>query len=401
MKLLCTPTTIAAEFQRLMNRYKRYDWAVAWASVNFDSFQLLRKHRQKIKHVVIGTEFHQTHPDFIAEFAGDTNVRFRIDREGLTGLFHPKIYLFSNSDSCWEAVIGSVNFTRAAFTENIECAVLLGSTDQTDRLTYAELLHQIKTMWDAATHVTTEKLAAYRTRWEINRARLGAAGGYTSNKVRAESVYDCELLTWDWPQFFKRVRREPGNRFQDRLKLLEQTHAIFNVSQSLERMTLSERKRICGTAVDEDIKWRLFGSMAGSIVLKKRIADNDRALSRALDAIPLSGPVTKEHYDIYIARLRRTFVYDKGFQGLAVATRPLCIKRPDYFICIDGKNKSGLAKALGLKKTKIGIDTYWDAVIAPILDSRWNLASPPARAAEKRAWNARVAMVDALFYDPH
>jgi len=400
MKLLSTPTALAVEFKRLMTRYSQFDWAVAWASVNFDSFKLLKKHRSKIRHIVIGTEFHQTHPDFIAEFSGDANVRFRIDQEGLNGVFHPKVFLFSDDKSSWEAVVGSANFTNAAFTRNVECAVLFGSADQVDGLTYAELLQQIKTLWSAAQRVSDENLLAYRARWKINRTRLGAAAGHTANDARTSSVYDCELLNLDWREFLKRMQAERGNRFQDRLNLLKQARAILSERQSLKDMSLDERKRICGTAVEDAIKWRLFGSMSGSIVLKKRIRDNDTILSQALDLIPSSGPVTKEHYDNYVSALRQTFVYEKGFQGLAVATRLLCIKRPDYFLCIDRENKSGLAKALGLRQNKMRIDTYWDSVIAPILESPWYLSPRPVTSAGKLAWDARVAMVDALFYKP-
>lgn len=399
MKLLSTPTALAAEFKRLMNRYSHFDWAVAWASVNFDSFKLLKKHRSKIRHVVIGTEFHQTHPDFIAEFSGDANVRFRIDQEGLNGVFHPKVFLFSDNKSSWEAVVGSANFTNAAFTRNVECAVLFGSTDQADGLTYTELLQQIRTLWSAAKRVSDENLIAYRARWKINRARLGAAAGDAANGVRVASVYECDLLNLDWPEFFNRLRAEPDNRYQDRLNLLEQTRAIFDARHSLKDMSLDERKQICGTAVEDEINWRLFGRMAFPR-LNKRIKDNDATLSRALDLIPSSGPVTKENYDNYVSALRLTFVYKKGFQGLAVATRLLCIKRPDYFLCIDRENKSGLAKALGLKQSKMKIDNYWDSVIAPILESPWYLSPCPVTSAGKLAWDARVAMVDALFYKP-
>lgn len=383
-----------------MRRYRHYDWAVAWASVDFPAFELLIKYRSRIRQIVIGTEFHQTHPGFIAEFRNDAGVRFRMDQEGLNGVFHPKVFLFSNNDSTWEAIVGSSNFTRAAFTRNVECAVVFGSTDQPAGLTYNDLQQQIDSLWQAAKIVTPENLLAYRARWKINRTRLGAAAGHTANKARVAGLYDCELLNLDWPEFYQRMQAEPGNRFQDRLVLLEQTSSIFAANSSLNTMSLDERKRICGTAVEGTIKWRLFGSMAGSVVLKKRIGDNDIVLSRALDLIPASGPVTKNHFDNYVSALRQTFVYRSGFQGLAVATRLLCIKRPDHFVCVDGKNKKGLAKALGLAPGKLRIDSYWDAVIEPILESPWYRSQSPTNSTELAAWQARVAMVDALFYKP-
>ncbi len=363
MKLLSSPQALQNEFKRLMRRYHHYDWAVAWASVDFPAFELLKKYRSRIRHVVIGTEFHQTHPDFIAEFTNDPGVRFRMDQEGLNGVFHPKVFLFSKDNSAWEAVVGSPNFTKAAFTRNVECAVLFGSSGQLDGRTYEQLVEQIRALWNVAIQVSAENLLAYRARWKINRSRLSAAAGHTANKVRTTSLYDCELLNLEWPELYQRMQAEPDNRFQDRLALLEQTRGIFASHPSLREMSPAERKGICGTAKRDKVEWKLFGSMAGSLVLKKRIRDNDLVLSQALDLIPATGPVSRQHYDSYVSALRRTFAYKSGFQGLAVATRLLCIKRPDFFVCIDGKNEEGLAEALGLKPSKLKIDTYWDAVI--------------------------------------
>jgi HKD family nuclease len=401
MKLISTPDAFKVEFKRLMKHYAHFDWAVAWASINFEPFELLKKYRQKVRHIVIGTEFHQTHPDFIEEFSKDAGVRFRIDQEALNGVFHPKVYLFSNSESSWEAVVGSANFTKSAFSRNVEYAVLFGSADEPEGFKHTELFKQIEELWKAASPINEQTLISYRFRWKANRRRLAAVAGHNVEKIRRDSVYDCMLLNLEWPEYFKQIQNEqPQTRFNDRLKLLQGTHEIFTANQSLVKMTLDERKKICGTAVEDEVKWRLFGSMAGSIVLKKRIADNDLRLSEALDLIPAVGPVSKEHYDDYVSNLRKTFVYEKGFQGLAVATRLLCIKRPDHFVCIDGKNINGVTKALGLNPNKLKIDTYWDAVIEPIMESPWYQSNPSPTGDEKIAWNFRGAMIDALFYKP-
>src|SRR5674476_204850 len=101
MKLLLTPEAISVDFKRLIRTYSYFDWAVAWASAKFPAFDLLRRYRNKIRHIVVGTEFHQTHPDFIAEFLNQPQVRFKLDDDGLSGVFHPKVYLFSNSETSW------------------------------------------------------------------------------------------------------------------------------------------------------------------------------------------------------------------------------------------------------------------------------------------------------------
>ena len=83
MKLLFTPHEITAQFRRLTGQYSFFDWPVAWASTEFTGFDLLTKHRNKIRRLVVGTEFHQTHPNFIAEFQHEPSVRFRLDQDSL------------------------------------------------------------------------------------------------------------------------------------------------------------------------------------------------------------------------------------------------------------------------------------------------------------------------------
>jgi HKD family nuclease len=400
MKLLSTPAAITAEFNRLIKRYAFFDWAVAWASIDFPVLELLKKHRSKIRRIVVGTHFHQTHPEFIKAFSNDSSVRFRTDEKGLSGVFHPKVYLFSNNESSWEAVIGSPNFTKAAFKNNIECAVLLTSKDQTDTPIYHPLLRQVEEFWSAASQVTEDTLAAYRLRWKRNQARLAAARGHDDQITRKTSIYNCPRLNLDWAEYLRQLRNSPNTFFEDRLRMLDGVRQIFARQHSLNNMTPEERKRICGTAVERGIKWRLFGSMTGAINFKKRIKDKDQHISDALDLIPLTGPVLKAHFDGYIREFRQAFITGHAFQGLAIATRLPCTKRPDYFVCIDGKNKAGLLDALGLRPSKLTLDTYWDAIVEPIMDSPWWVSNPPPDAQDKAVWDARAAMLDALFYKP-
>jgi HKD family nuclease len=89
MKLLTTASDVAKEIQRLLRQCSSVQAAVAWAGVGFHACDLLLKHRRKIEKLVVGTEFYQTHPDFIEQFIDDPRVRFVLD-EG-PGVFHPKV----------------------------------------------------------------------------------------------------------------------------------------------------------------------------------------------------------------------------------------------------------------------------------------------------------------------
>jgi len=99
MKLLTSPESLRAEIIRLTRSYRHFDWAVAWASAGHKAFDSLDKYRKKIRRIVVGTHFHQTAPDFIDRLADVPAVRYRLDQDGLNGVFHPKLYLFSNDKS--------------------------------------------------------------------------------------------------------------------------------------------------------------------------------------------------------------------------------------------------------------------------------------------------------------
>jgi hypothetical protein len=92
----------------------------------------------------------------------------------------------------------------------------------------------------------------------------------------------------------------------------------------------------------------------------------------------------------------------RPFGQLAVASRLLCLRRPDVFVCLDSKNRDGLLKTLGVSGKDVSLDTYWDAVIAPLHETEWwQSERPKSNSTEQTVWDGRVAMVDALFYEGH
>ena len=51
--------------RQLMGWAEHFSWAVAWATNNDWTSLLLKHHSNKIKHLVVGTDFSQTSPEFI------------------------------------------------------------------------------------------------------------------------------------------------------------------------------------------------------------------------------------------------------------------------------------------------------------------------------------------------
>ena len=78
----------------------------------------------------------------------------------------------------------------------------------------------------------------------------------------------------------------------------------------------------------------------------------------------------------------------------------LCLRRPDYFVCVDQKNRDGLFKKLGVSPRQVTVQSYWDSIVAPLTDTPWwQSPRPLADATAQTVWDGRVAMVDSLFYE--
>src|SRR5437762_5803894 len=142
MRLLLSAKEIGDSLMSLMD-VEEYYWAVAWAGKPNRLFDQLKKCESRIKQLVVGTHFHQTSPAFIQELRAHSRVKFILQP---SGVFHPKVYLF-RSGSEWAAVVGSANFTDAAFTTNEEAAVLLASAQGDSPAEFERLLRLVDNYW--------------------------------------------------------------------------------------------------------------------------------------------------------------------------------------------------------------------------------------------------------------
>jgi hypothetical protein len=399
MKLITTPKQLSAEFHRLIREYRNYEWATAWAGVSSDLFAELKKNKKKIKRLVVGLHFYQTHPDFIEEFIDNNNVRFV---EQTSGTFHPKFYLFYNEIESWELLIGSGNFTNGAFTVNTE-ATLLVSSSQHPTLSLPSCQNFIELCWNQGITFSDEKLMQYRVAWKNQRTKLASLSGiYNSNtspKITTKPLHTIDTANYSWKEFARLVQLEPKKDTENRIKVLSYANAMFKKVDHFHQLSADERRFIAGLPnkldFGEFIDWGWFGSMRGNGIFHKHVLENDKNISAALDFIPLTGTITKDSYDSYIE------LYSKAFHrnSIATATRLLAIKRPDFFICLDSKNAKELCKDFGIVRTGMTYERYWDEIIMRIQDFEWYLNTKPKNHLEREIADSRVAFLDALYYD--
>jgi hypothetical protein len=161
---------------------------------------------------------------------------------------------------------------------------------------------------------------------------------------------------------------------------------------------IGERQQIEGGLGGHE--WTWFGSMKGMGDFANRVSEKDRALSNAVDAIPRSGNITKFQYEVFCEHFIRAFENSTRKGGVPTASRLLAMKRPDMFVCISKPNKQGISNDLAFSASTLNLENYWERVVEPIGRSPWFNEERPVSGQLADLWDGRVAMLDAIYYEP-
>ena len=393
MHLTAGGTALSQMLIRLVEKHNNVAIAVAWASAETDVFQVLKKCQRKIRRAVIGTHFYQTHPDVLDNFIGCDEVRFILQPQGV---FHPKAYLFWGKKN-WDILIGSANLTAGGMSKNSELMLHISSDDGDSNL-HVQMKAQIEDYWESAEIVTEESASAYRALWRVHQPALKRVSGSYSSGNKGKAPVHTEIMSMSWPLFYAAVQADPYHGFHERCDLLALVREAFRRRIAYLEMDLGLRKTIAGLPNDFNDHWGWFGSMKGAGYFHQAVNENNFHLSAALDLVPLDGAIGREHYDSYVNEFIKAF--PDGRHGVGVASRLLALKRPDYFVCLDSKNKTQLCKDFGIKQTDMTYDRYWEDVICRIVDSVWWNEPKPTDDNAISVWLGRAAMLDAIFYQP-
>ena len=398
MKLLVSGQQIEKELIRLITNSKSFSWGVAWASVHSKSHGVLIKNKDKIKKIMVGIHFYQTHPEFLVDFIGFPKVRI-IKKP--SGVFHPKIYLFLKSKGYWEAIIGSPNFTKSAFSLNEEAAILLSNNDQNADKVKDGIDKLLDSYWKESNKITTEFVIKYKRVWEQKKPivdRLSGEYGGLKRKNTASEL-DADIFTMSWEEYFHNVKHNKHDSFHDRIAVLNAARAIFRQYGKFADMPETARSAVAGFVETEDLNWKWFGNMRGSGIFMRKIQRNDKFISAALNSVPIEGRITKRDYLKYITRYLDTFKSANYRNPLATASRLIALKRPDYFVCLDSQNKSAFCRDFKIPISKLTVNNYWDEVVCRIMDCPWWNEPKPENEEEKAAWKGRAAMLDSIYYE--
>lgn len=321
------------------------------------------------------------------------------------GTYHPKVYVFRTGDSV-EAVVGSANFTSGGLGRNHEASVWMRGTIADKAL--ADLLAFTKASAALGEPVTRDLADRYRVVCKIA-ARLPKP---PHDPLAQTPQTDLRALTspltrMTWQQYIHALERPTHDDIHQSLNLLRIAQGWLSEVGSFADLTDAQRKAIAGTigmrqraeSPGLNHEWGWFGSMRGAGDFKKLVAQNNRRLARAVDAIPLRGEVTKDDYDRFCGHFRAAFKDADRVGNVPTASRLLAMKRPDVFFCVCKPNREQASARMGFKKTTLRLENYWDRIVEVIRASEWHAAAKPD-GFEGQIWESRAAMLDAILYRP-
>lgn len=397
MEVITDASKIDKALVSMMKKYKKYHIATAWASLGSKASDELLKNKAKIQKMVVGTHFYQTHPDFMEIFIESEQVKFILQTDGV---YHPKVYIFSNTEQDWECIIGSANFTLSALTKNSEVVVHIKNTDSDSSNIYENLMDTVENYWVNAESISQKEHHNYKNIWNKNRKKLNSLKGTCGKSRKKKPLIKSQIFSLDWSEYFELIKNDEFHSFAGRIDLLAKAQQYFRQNANFSQLHEIQRREIAGIATknqtNSDIDWGWFGSMVGAGKFQNRINTNNIFISNALDTIPLQGKIYKSDYNSFVGLFQQAF--PDGGAGVAIASRLLAMKRPGYFVCLDKQNNSRLCEEFGISKS-VSFESYWSDIIERIIDSVWWSSNKPENSTEVQAWLGRTAMLDAIFYE--
>lgn len=368
-----------------------YAWAAS-SSGKAEHWKLLPLER--VKRAIIGVHSAQTEPAVLRELRARNVLRVIPDT---SGVFHPKLLLGIKGDEV-QVIVGSSNFTAGGFSGNTEVNIMLRGSADIEVL--AKLTSFVDEQWRHPRTFTPDD--AWFTRYEqlyASRPRPPKLGD-TKNTVK--EIHVAADLAIDWPSYVdligRQERRALSNGWEihvfdhaegSYLQEVEACGVAFRAASAFEYLSLDDRKLIAGWGGGST---GYFGRMVGAGYFKNLTAEGPKNVSRFLNAIPLIGLVTLED-----ARSFLRGVTNLGGVGIGAATRLLSMKRPDLFLPANNANQEKILTIFGRRADTV--EKYL-GIINEVWSYPWFAATEPDDATDHRIWRARVALLDAILYEP-
>lgn len=389
--IITNTETLFSSFQSLVRQSSIVDLCVAWAtSSNGQGQHWKALDLGKVRRAVVGTAFAQSEPAALEELANKPDrLRLMINSEGT---FHPKV-IFGRYEDQVCAIVGSANFTTAAYTGNTELSVLLEGTDHDPEL--AAIESYIEEQWQKGTELTNEWLAEYVLTWKATKSRRIVV---PRARLEVGSLTDLEM---PWSTYVELIQKQEGRKLANGTPIrvtgaspsymeeLRLAHALFRREPRFENLTKDERNLLMGIGSASS---GFLGSMKPAGYARGLVGSEPEKIGKTLDRLPLTRPVTLTE----AADLLNELTQLKGVK-IGVATRFFAVKRPDLFVSVNNGSNPQLAKLMGGREVT-SVKQYI-ALLSVAWTTEWHRSPRPTDAQEAGLWERRAALLDAALYE--
>jgi hypothetical protein len=318
--------------------------------------------------------------------------------EDPVGVFHPKV-LIGVKGKVARALVGSSNFTTGGFAGNTEVNVLLSGPLEDPSL--MELASFIEEQWGhpRAFEPDDHWFDHYERRYERELKPPTLSTRRTRPRHIVEGASDLEL---DWTGFVDLISQQERRMLSrdwrihvfehpdgSYLQEVEVCQAAFAAEPSYAKMSVQDRMLVAGWGPRST---GYFGRMTGAGHFKNMTKERPSEVGKHLDRIPMGRAIT-------IAQARECLngMISINGVGLGAATRLLTMKRPDVFLPANNASLVEIRRVFGTSPSTV--DKYV-ALLQRVWGLPWFLAPIPKSTTSARMWRARVALLDAIFYEP-
>lgn len=348
----------------------------------------------KLRRAVVGTQFAQTEPAALRALLDIGGGALRVI-EDTGGVFHPKVIVGTKGDRA-RALLGSSNFTHGGFGGNTELNVVLEGDVREGVV--AEALSFIEQQWrhPRAFVPDAEWLDRYAKAYAA-RPRPQQLPG-PPPRVLLTTAADLDI---GWADYFRLIEKQERRMLStgteihvfdhpdaSYLQEIETCQGYFAQSTSFSTMPVEQRKFVAGFGDTSGY----FGRMVGAGNFKNMIIQRPEEIGLLLDTIPAIGMPTDRQVTDYLDGA--TVV--RGV-SIATATRLLVAKRPDIFLSVNRASGARIRELFGSVPARA---VQYVALMKRLWALPWFNSPEPKDVHQRRIWRVRVAILDAVMYEP-
>jgi hypothetical protein len=340
--------------------------------------------------MVVGVGGYTTDPMVLKKLGTHPNVTLKIHGGPEPPLFHPKLYVFQHQHFR-RALVGSMNFTNAGTTQNIES--MLSIEDK-----HSAAGQEFERFWGSPHSVAFEQfdLATYEVKRRALLAAVKVAGAAdvleADVATSADSRIEVDVLKEGWEVFLNELKNAPHG-LDDSLRVLRVREQFIGRDWSKE-FTKDELDIMFGGA-----DYYAFGRLSVLRQNQGHFQGSENLQTRKEIGVILDKVSKLRHFHRPIVRGLVQQLLDLSYFGAALSTRLLVLAKPDVFVVVNGKSFEGLQDRFGLFVTNHNFkaDSYV-ALLEEIHSKPWYKSPEPEDPVERELWQARASLIDVLVY---